>query len=511
MGRDVKTSQAAEFGDFQTPSALASRVCRVLVEQGMKPVSVVEPTCGIGNFVIAALDAFPLSQRILSIEINPEYAAKLRSRLTGRVDGGKVELICESFFSADWRGLLKALPDPVLVVGNPPWVTSAHLGRLHSENLPEKTNFQNHRGMDALTGKSNFDVSEWMLIKLVEWLHGRDATIAMLCKKAVARKVLAHVWRTGLSIVAAEIHGIDAAQHFEAAVEACLFIVRLGPEGSCREAGVYKSLGFTRPSAVIGYRHGMLLSDVAAFSQWQRLLTTGGPQWRSGIKHDCSAVMELRREGGRYRNGLGEVVDLEAEYLYPMLKSSDVADGTSSVPRRYMLVPQQSVGEDTATIEHRAPLTWQYLQLHREHLARRASSIYRHRPPFSVFGVGGYSFSWWKVAVAGLYKSLKFAVIGPYEGKPTILDDTCYFLPCETEADARYLQSLLHSDPAQQFLNALVFWDAKRPITVEVLRRLDLLELSRLLKRPKPVIAEEQSLARCGPRRVDPVAPSLFD
>ena len=37
-------------------------------------------------------------------------------------------------------------------------------------NLPEKKNFMGLRGMDARTGKSNFDIAEWMLIQLIEAL-----------------------------------------------------------------------------------------------------------------------------------------------------------------------------------------------------------------------------------------------------------------------------------------------------------------------------------------------------
>jgi hypothetical protein len=33
--------------------------------------------------------------------------------------------------------------------------------------------------------------------------------------------------------------------------------------------------------------------------------------WRSGIKHDCSKVMQFVPEGSAYRNGFGEVVELE--------------------------------------------------------------------------------------------------------------------------------------------------------------------------------------------------------
>ena len=38
---------------------------------------------------------------------------------------------------------------------------------LASPNLPSKSNFQNRKGLDAVTGKANFDISEWMLIQLM--------------------------------------------------------------------------------------------------------------------------------------------------------------------------------------------------------------------------------------------------------------------------------------------------------------------------------------------------------
>ena len=62
-----------------------------------------------------------------------------------------------------------------------------------------------------------------------------------------------------------------------------------------------------------------------------------------------------------------------------------------------------------------------------------------------------------------------------------MLDDTCYSLACDSEEEAVYLKSLLDSDPAQEFYASILFPDAKRPVTVDLLRRLDLLALARLL------------------------------
>jgi hypothetical protein len=463
--------------------AVAKKICRLLAERGIAPATLIEPTCGVGNFLLVALDQFPSVSQAWGIEINSDHADKLLTALQGRTDHGKVTVLRESFFHAPLATLLQNAPEPLLALGNPPWVTNAHLGVLASDNLPKKTNFQNHNGLAALTGKSNFDISEWMLIRLLELLQGRHAVMAMLCKTAVARKVLLHAWKHRFSLESAEIRTIDAAALFGAAVDACLFLCFLSPAPARRGCHVFRRLEDTTPAQTLGYQDNLLLADVAAYQRWHHLRGKNGPPWRSGIKHDCAKVMELCKEGGRYRNGFDKLVELEDDYLYPMLKSSELANGRTQAGRRWMLVTQRSVGDDTALIRSQAPKTWQYLQENSDALDRRASSIYRKRPRFAVFGVGDYSFSPWKVAISGFYKKLHFTVIGPVDGKPVVLDDTCYFLACQTEAEAVFVAALLNSTPAREFFAAFIFWDAKRPITVEVLRQLDLVPLARELSR----------------------------
>ena len=179
--------KADEFGDFQTPGNLAAQVCRLLSDRGETPAAVVEPTCGIGNFLLAAFEQFTTLTAGVGIDINSTSIATVKHSLQTRSYGKRVQVIQQSFFDVDWVDILRDLPEPILVVGNPPWITNADLEALGSTNLPQKTNFQNHNGLDAITGKSNFDISEWMLIKLLERLAGRNATLAMLCKTAVAQ------------------------------------------------------------------------------------------------------------------------------------------------------------------------------------------------------------------------------------------------------------------------------------------------------------------------------------
>ncbi|WP_216636338.1 hypothetical protein [Chloroflexus islandicus] len=43
------------------------------------------------------------------------------------------------------------------------------------------------------------------------------------------------------------------------------------------------------------------------------------------------------------------------------------------------------------------------------------------------------------------------------------------------------MYELVMSDPAQEFWSALIFWDAKRPITAQSLNSLNLLALAQIL------------------------------
>jgi hypothetical protein len=118
---------------------------------------------------------------------------------------------------------------------------------------------------------------------------------------------------------------------------------------------------------------------------------------------------------------------------------------------------------------------------HASVLDDRKSSIYVNRPRFCVFGIGAYSFAPWKVAISGLYKRVSFVAVPPFDGRPVMVDDTCYSIPCKSKEEAEFLIELLESAPAQEFLQSLIFTDSKRPITIDVLRRLSLVELARKL------------------------------
>ena len=459
-----KSKHKWEFGDFQTPPELADQAMSILPRLGIKPKSIVEPTCGKGAFLLAASKRFPSAKKVIGVDINSDHLREAKASASR--SGVRADFIRADFFSVDWTQLIDALTEPILVVGNPPWVTSSELATLNSRNLPAKSNFQKLSGFDAKTGKSNFDISESMLLKNLAWLRHKRGVIAVLCKTAVARKILSFAWKSNYGIKSAKVFRIDALKHFEASVDACFFVLDASSEGTSKDCDVYGDFASTKPSSVIGFHDNTILADVSLYQKWRHLRGTDAAYvWRSGIKHDCSKVMELEPVDDRYKNGLDEVFSLEPQYVYPMLKSSDIENGSKRT--KCMLVTQQYTGEDTLSIRKAAPQTWQYLSNHADYLDRRGSSIYRNRPRFSIFGVGPYSFSPWKIAISGFYRDLNFKTIGPRNDKPVVFDDTVYFIPCWSEREARFISRLLCSEPAREFYRSMIFWPDKRPITAE--------------------------------------------
>lgn len=472
-----KTKEIAEFGDFQTPIELAQKVCEFLAQQGFQPASVIEPTCGLGSFLFAALDSFPRATKAIGLDISPDYVKAVELKLSTRLDKNKVKIIHNSFFYTDWSALVEDLPSPMLFIGNPPWVTNTQLSTLGSFNVPEKSNFQKHNRLDAMTGKSNFDISEWILIRILHLLDNRNAVMAMLCKTAVARKLLMYAWKNNISLSNSAIYHIDATAYFGASVDACLLICHFSPSVHNFDSRIYSSIKDSKLKQTIGHRDGKLVASVDMYERWKHLQGNSIKKWRSGIKHDCAKVMELKKQGNKFRNGFGELIELEDQFIFPMLKSSEVANPLVVVPIRWMLVPQKSIRDDPTLIKDTAPKTWNYLQKHAHLLNKRRSSIYKKRPQFSIFGVGDYSFAPWKVAISGFYKKLDFKVVSSYNDKPIVLDDTSNFIPCESQEEAQHIADLLNSPIAKEFFQAFIFWDAKRPITIELLSRLNLAAL----------------------------------
>ena len=464
-----------DLGDFQTPPALVAAVLDRLGPVGRRWPRVLEPSCGRGHFLAGLLALDPPPGEIHGVEIQPGHLEAARSVAAGAPGSVRVGLTGGSLFDVDlarapgWRG-----GGPLLVVGNPPWVTNSELGALGSGNRPSRANVKRARGIDAITGASNFDTAEAVWFKLLDELAGESPTIALLCKTTVARNVLEHVARRGLPLADAWVARVDARAWFGASVEACLLCVTLGP-GSVDRVPVFDGLESDTPTAAMGFVRGRVVADLDAYAPFAFADGDSPLDWRQGLKHDAAGVMELEANpgGDPFRNKRGEPVDVEPGHVFPLLKGRDLSR-PSPEPGRSVVLTQRRVGDDTGRLAATAPKLWAYLQAHADDFARRRSSIYRGRPPFAMFGVGPYCFAPYKVAVSALHKRPVFHAVGPEGGRPVMLDDTGYFLACRSPEQAALAATLLNGPDAVGLLRALALPGAKRSVTKASLQRVDL-------------------------------------
>lgn len=82
MALQKKTKAIAEYGDFQTPAELAQKACGLLASSGLRPKSLIEPTCGTGNFFLAGIDAFTSVEMAIGLDINSSYVEAVRQSLS---------------------------------------------------------------------------------------------------------------------------------------------------------------------------------------------------------------------------------------------------------------------------------------------------------------------------------------------------------------------------------------------------------------------------------------------
>ena len=482
----VEEPDRAEYGDFQTNKDLANKVAKHLAKRNISPEIVIEPTCGKGNFIIASLSNFKAIKKVFGIEIYKPYVWETKFSILdfflSNPDSNKPEITIThcSIFDFDFKNISNQYPtEKLLILGNPPWVTNSKLGSLNSSNLPKKSNFKNQNGLDAMTGKGNFDIAEYITLMLLDAFQTHNGYLALLVKNSVVKNIVFDQKDKKYRVGEIEKYCIDSKKEFNVSVEASLVYCQLNspPSFECNEFDFYslkKRLSF-------GWLNAKFVSNLADYNATKEIDGVCPFEWRQGIKHDCTAIMELERVNGHFVNNQSDEIKLEEDLVYGLLKSSDLKNTVIKSTRKHTIVTQTKVGQETSYIQHLYPETYSYLKKNISNFQARKSSIYNGKPLFSIFGIGDYSFKPFKVAISGLYKTYHFTLVLPQNDKPVMLDDTCYFIGFDRIEYAVYAIILLNSKTTEAFLKSITFSDAKRVFTKDLLMRLDLLNLTNLI------------------------------
>ncbi len=474
----VSEPDRREYGDFQTNENLAFQVAKYSFNKYENIEFVLEPTCGKGNFILASLGQSETLKKVVGIEIYLPYLWKTKfgilkySLENHDYSIPEIDIIHGNAFEFDYVELAKSTKHlKTLIIGNPPWITNSELGSIDSKNLPKKSNFKKHNGLEAITGKGNFDIGEYISYTMLKCFENHNGVFSFLIKNSVVKNLIQDQKRNRFRISHLEKLNIDSKTEFNVSVNACLFLTYLNkePNFTCQEFDFYNREYIT----TFGWYKNKFVNSVEDYDKSSILDGKSIFIWRSGIKHDCSKIMELERGNGHFVNALGEEINLENNLVYGLLKSSDLKEDKIDTFRKLTIITQSKIGQETTYIKDKFPLTYRYLNAHKDVFKKRKSSIYKNKPEFSIFGVGDYSFKKFKIAISGLYKSTHFTLVSPYDSKPIMLDDTCYFIGFDKLRMAAIAHYLLNSDLVQRFLKSIIFTDSKRSINKDTLMRID--------------------------------------
>jgi len=489
------------YGDFQTNEDLASKVVEYLIRIGKSPTFLIEPTCGKGRFIIAALQHFKTLKKVIGVEIYYPYVWETKFGIlelylkNKSLQKTQIEIIHEDIFNFDLAEIAKENGHlNLLIIGNPPWVTNAELGTLNSKNLPKKSNFKQHNGIDAITGKGNFDIAEYITLQILKYFDKQEGTFAFLVKNSVVKNIIFDQKKLKHRIRNIQKLNINAKKEFNVSVDACLFLTEFNsiPEFKCQEIDFYSNEHKTE----FGWYDDKFVYSINDYQKTERIDGKSPFIWRQGMKHDCSKIMELDRHDAHYINGFKQELNPEKKLLYGLLKSSDLKHEIVDKYRKTTIVTQRKIGQDTSYIKREYPLTYDYLNANRDYFEKRKSSIYKGKPPFSIFGIGDYSFAKYKIAISGMYKRTTFSLVLPENDKPLMLDDTCYFIGFDTLEKAQVAQKILNSSMVQHFLKSIIFLDAKRPITKDILMRIDIQKVFDLIRMDNELSKEWEAFGK---------------
>jgi len=148
---------------------------------------------------------------------------------------------------------------------------------------------------------------------------------------------------------------------------------------------------------------------------------------------------------------------IEPDLVYPLLRGRDVLRWRAEPSAQIVLTqdPDTRTGIPEEEMKRKYEKTFHYLKRFEDRLRKRSG--YRQYfdpsdPFYSIYNVGPYTMSKWKVMWPEVGNTVRAGVCGPgriVSAKPAIPDHTIIAVSCATREEAHYVCALLNSSPAQ--------------------------------------------------------------
>lgn len=507
------------LGEYYTPDWLASYTLdRGLAFRGedVRTLSIADPACGSGTFLVQAIarkrEAGASLEEILDavwgFDINPLAVLAAKSNyllsLLDLLDGRTVEA---PVFRRDALALGLDEKRAGLVAGNPPWINWEYLPaacRERSGGLWDYYGLLEGRGISRSFLKT--DVSDLMTYTAADRLLAPGGTLALIVRQGVFKSgrngegFRRFRLPDGGGLQVLRVDDLSRLKIFEGAAggAAALFARKGGeteypiPYGLWTKApgmkrgpvdprlppeGIGQAFQIQEQYAVPAASPGApwLTAPAEELEGLQRMLGSNPYRGRSGVftggangvywlrilsGGEGAVVVENIQDRAKRKAGHAEA-ELEAAYVYPMLKGGGVCRWRTSYDA-YLLCPHTQETKlrpvPWEQLADECPRTAAYLAGFRDILDQRKGfagwekSIQREEF-HAVLRVGRYTFQRWKVVWRYIASSFVCAVAGevedPYLGRKLLLpNEKVMYVATDSEEEAYYLCGVLSSTPA---------------------------------------------------------------
>jgi len=398
------------------------------------------------------------------------------------------------------------------VVGNPPWVNWESLPseyRSDTKRLWERYGLFPHGGMDTILGKGKKDISMLMTYVAMDKFLKPSGRLAFVITQSVFKTSGAgqgfrrFALPDGTPIKVVHVDDMVDLKPFEGATNrTAVMVLEKGrptthpvPYTVWRKAGLGETMPFdaslediqdkcrterfaTLPVDRDDPTSPWLTLPVEVVEPLKRALGkayyeahagayTGGANgvyWLEVVKRRPDGIVVVRNlRTGAKREVEHVEVAIEPDLLYPLLRGRDV-DRWLSQPSAFILLPQDPVarkGIDEGLMQSRYIRTYRYLKHFEKALKERRDRgtrgiIEKGGPFYSVFGVGNYTMSPWKVLWREVSNDLNAVAVGSVSGKPVVPDHTLIMVSCGSKEEAYYLAAILNSAPARLLVRSYI-------------------------------------------------------
>lgn len=535
------------LGEYYTPDWLAERVLTQVGYQGDPESRLLDPACGSGTFLVAALRrarrAFEAraastpqeerawAQRVLrnvvGFDLNPlavmaarvNYLIALRDvpDLLRQPGGALLHIpvyLCDSILAQNgalaqlcaptWAALgplfERAAQPPTLppfdfIAGNPPWVLWDHLPpayRAATRPLWEHYGLFTLSGKDARHGGGKKDLAALMLYACADAYLRHGGRLGFVITQTLFQTRGAgdgfrrfRLGQDGAYLGVQHVEDLVALQPFPGTNNwTCTVVLEKGvatrypvpyhrhtPGQGTSDPKV--ELLQATPATPLDLRSPWLLQPRALASGGELAAMTigSGPRsayhahagaysggqngvyWLEVLGHGSQeGLVRVRNLASASKGGLAQVErEVEAALLYPLLRWGDVQP-FAAAPSAHLLLVQDPLtrrGLPESVLSEHYPRALSYLR--EFEVLLRARAAYRryfrpdsHVPFYSMYDIGPYTLSPWKVVWRRMDRKLGAAVVGPTP-RPVIPQETCVLIAVEEEAEAHYLCALLNS------------------------------------------------------------------